>query len=380
MNTMIKDEMLTYLMSHQEDYVSMLKDFVELESPSHEDKAVSDKCSRFIEKAFEGLGFKIERIPQDECGDHIYGELGDGEKSTIIVGHYDTVFPLGTLEKMPFKVLNGKAYGPGVLDMKGGIIMAYFAIKALLELGVMPKKKIGIFFNGDEESGSFTSSDKIIKKSRDYKSVLVMEPGINDINSIKMARYGRGTYDVIAHGKAAHSGSNSHLAVSPLLELARQLLFIEKWSSETEGATFTPTYINGGIPGTCMVPESAYFTMDVRYLTQDLADDIHKQIMDIKPIGQGIKIDVRGKIDKPVMIGDENLFRLASAIGHKYGLDLKGVTIGGGSDGNFTAAAGIPTLDGLGTTGEFLHNADEYIHLDHVPYRTAVVASLLHQL
>ena len=377
---MKKDEILTYLMEHQDDYLSMLRDFVELESPSHEDKAASDKCSRFLEKAFEGLGFKVERIHQDQCGDHLYGEIGEGEKSAIIVGHYDTVFPIGTLKSMPFKVSDGKAYGPGVLDMKGGIIMAYFAIKALLELGIFPKKKIGIFFNGDEESGSFNSSERIIEKSKEYRSVLVMEPGVNDINSIKMARYGRGTYNVIAHGKAAHSGSNSHLAVSPLLELARQLLFIERWSMETEGVTFTPTYINGGIPGTCMVPESACFTMDVRFLTEELADDIHKQIMDMKAIGNGIGLEIQGKIDKPVMIGDEKLFRLAADIGHLYEMDIKGITIGGGSDGNFTAAAGIPTLDGLGTTGEFLHNSGEYVYLEHIPYRTSLVARLIKEI
>jgi len=377
---MKKDEILTYLMEHQDDYLSMLRDFVELESPSHEDKAASDKCSRFLEKAFEGLGFKVERIHQDQCGDHLYGEIGEGEKSAIIVGHYDTVFPIGTLKSMPFKVSDGKAYGPGVLDMKGGIIMAYFAIKALLELGIFPKKKIGIFFNGDEESGSFNSSERIIEKSKEYRSVLVMEPGVNDINSIKMARYGRGTYNVIAHGKAAHSGSNSHLAVSPLLELARQLLFIERWSMETEGVTFTPTYISGGIPGTCMVPESACFTMDVRFLTEELADDIHKKIMNMKAIGNGIGLEIQGKIDKPVMIGDEKLFRLAADIGHLYELDIKGITIGGGSDGNFTAAAGIPTLDGLGTTGEFLHNSGEYIHLEHIPYRTSLVARLIKEI
>lgn len=377
---MISDNILTYLQQHQEDFFNMLHEFIELESPSHEDKEAADKCSSFLEKAFGTLGFNIERIHQDICGDHLYGEIGRGERSTLIIGHYDTVFPMGTIKTMPYKMENGKAYGPGILDMKGGIVMAYFALKALVELGLMPEKKLGIFFNGDEESGSFLSSDRIIEKSRNYKNVLVMEPGINDLNSIKIKRYGRGTYDIIAHGRAAHSGSNPHLAVSPLTELARQLTFIDQWNNETEGVTFAPTLINGGIAGTCMIPETAHFTMDVRYESEEIAETIHKKIMNLKALTPNVKLEVQGKIDKPVMVSDEGLYRKAIEAGKLYGLNIKGITVGGGSDGNFTAAAGIPTLDGLGTTGEFLHNTKEYIHTAHVPYRTAMVAKLLQTL
>ncbi|MBR0597817.1 M20 family metallopeptidase [Sinanaerobacter chloroacetimidivorans] len=375
-----KDKILTCLQQHQKDFFDMLKEFIELESPSHEDKETSDKCSQFLEKAFRELGFRIERIPQSTCGDHIYGEIGTGEGSALILGHYDTVFPLGTIKTMPFKMEDGKAYGPGILDMKGGIVMAYFALKALIELGLMPEKKIGIFFNGDEESGSFCSSDIIIEKTQNYNCVLVMEPGINDFNAIKTKRYGRGTYDIIAHGKAAHSGSNSHLAISPLMEIARQLLYIEKWNDETEGVTFTPTVVSGGIAGTCMVPETAYLTMDVRYQTEEIAETIHKKIMNLKALTPNVRLEVQGKIDKPVMVGDKELYQKTLEIGKQYGLELKGITVGGGSDGNFTAAAGIPTLDGLGATGEFLHNSGEYIHIDHVPYRMAMVAKLLQTL
>ncbi|MDD2216697.1 MAG: M20/M25/M40 family metallo-hydrolase, partial [Eubacteriales bacterium] len=278
---------------------------------------------------------------------------------------------------MPFKMENGKAYGPGILDMKGGIIMAYFSIKALLDLGLMPNKKIGIFFNSDEESGSFCSRDLILEKARQYNNVLVMEPGVNDFHAIKTGRYGRGTYDIIAYGKAAHSGSNPHLAINPLMELARQLLRIEQWNSDTEGVTFAPTIINGGIAGTCMVPELAYFTMDVRYKTEEQVKTIHERIMKLEALTPGARLEVQGKIDKPVMFADNNLFQKAIQVAKQYGLELKGITVGGGSDGNFTAAEGIPTLDGLGTTGEFLHNPLEYIHMDHVPYRTAMVSKLL---
>lgn len=377
---MSNDKILLYLQEHQDAFLELLQKFVELESPSHENKETSNRCGQFLEEIFGGLGFQIERIHRDDCGDHIYGELGNGEGSALILGHYDTVFPIGTLQTMPFKVEGGKAFGPGVLDMKGGIIMAYFAMKALCVLGLMPDKKIGIFFNSDEESGSFSSSKLIIEKSKDYNCTLVMEPGINDLNSIKLKRFGRGTYDIIAHGRAAHSGSNPHLAVSPLTELAHQLLFLERWNEREEGVTFSPTFISGGIAGTCMVPETAYFTMDVRYETDELATTIHREILNLKPLTPNVRLEVKGKIDKPVMIGDERLYRKVVEIGRQYGLEMKSVTVGGGSDGNFTAAAGCPTLDGLGTTGEFLHNPNEYIHLEHVPYRTAMLAKLLQAL
>lgn len=374
---MINDKILPYLQRHQQDYLEMLREFVELESPSHENKEASDKCGRFLENAFGELGFHIDRIHQDSCGDHIYGEIGNDKKSALIVGHYDTVYPMGTIETMPFKIEDGKAYGPGTLDMKGGIIMAYFALKALIDLDLMPKKKIGVFFNSDEESGSFNSSDLIVKKAGDYENVLVMEPGVNDLCAVKTGRYGRGTYEITAHGKAAHSGSNNHLAVSPFMELARQLLYIEKWNKETDGVTFAPTAITGGISGTCMVPESAHFTMDVRYQNEERAKTFHEKIMNLQALTPDIRLEVRGKIDKPIMVADEDLYKKMEDVARQYGLKLKGVTVGGGSDGNFTSAKGIPTLDGLGTTGEFLHNPKEYIHIDHIPYRTAMVASLL---
>lgn len=375
---MDKDErILKYIESHMDEYIEFLKDFVERESPSHENKEASDRCCDLIQKKFTELGFKMERIPQVNCGDHLYGELGDGEEGVIFVGHYDTVYPIDTVKKMPFLVKEGRAFGPGTLDMKGGIVMSYMAVKALIEEKRLPKAKIGVFFNSDEESGSFYSKDLIVEKSKGYKAVLVMEPGINDINSVKVKRYGRGTYTVIAHGVAAHSGSNPHLAVSAILELSNQLKRIEKWNEETKGVTFAPVHIKGGIPGTCMIPDNAFFTMDVRYETEEMAAKIHEEIMNLQSIMPGASIEVQGKIDKPVMVGDEKLFALVSEAGKRFKLDIVGTTVGGGSDGNFTSSEGIPTLDGLGTTGEFLHNPNEYIHLDHVPPRTATVATLI---
>lgn len=373
-------ELIHYLESQIPEYLRLLQQFVELESPSFEHKASSDRCADFLEELFGGLGFRMKRLTQTTCGDHLYGELGTGAKSALFVGHYDTVYPVGTLKTMPFRVEGGKAFGPGVLDMKGGIIMAYLAVKALQELKLMPERTVGVFFNGDEETGSFHSSDLIVEAGRQYGQVLVMEPGVNDLHSLKTSRSGRGTYHLIAHGKAAHSGSNPHQAVSPLTEIARQLLFLEQWEKELEGVTLAPTAISGGEPETCMIPETARLTMDVRFRTPEVCQAVHRQIMELKALGPGIRLEVQGKIDKPVMVADPALFQKAVELGRQCGLELKGVHIGGGSDGNFTSGAGIPTLDGLGTSGEFLHNPNEYIHVDHVARRTALTAELLRTL
>jgi glutamate carboxypeptidase len=374
------DGLLAFLQESKEDFLGHLKAFVECESPSHGDKAASDRCGGFLKDIFEEVGFQIETLPQKGCGDHLYGELGAGAKSSLIIGHYDTVYPVGTLKTMPFKVEGDKAFGPGVLDMKGGIVMALYAIKALLRCGLLQGRQIGIFFNSDEESGSFNSSSLIVEKARQYRNVLVMEPGINELDAVKIRRFGRGTYTVTAHGKAAHSGSNAHLAISPLTELARQLLYIEMWGVNADNATFAPTIIDGGIQGVCMIPETARFTMDVRYQDNDAIEELHRKIMGLKPLSPGIRLEVQGAIDKPVMVADPTLFEHLARIGESYGVKLKGVTIGGGSDGNFTSAAGIPTLDGLGATGEFLHNPAEYIHLGHIPLRTAMLAALLAEI
>ncbi|MDR2076996.1 MAG: M20/M25/M40 family metallo-hydrolase [Desulfovibrio sp.] len=374
--------LLQYSKDNLESLLSMLQEFVELESPSHEDKAVSDRCGQYLFEHFGRLGFSMEKIPQDTCGDHLYGELGKGAKNVLLVGHYDTVFPVGTLNTMPFRRRDkeNKIYGPGVLDMKGGIIMAYFAVKALLHLGLFPQHTVGVFFNSDEESGSFSSSSLIVTKARQYRHVLVMEPGGTHLNYVKTSRSGRGTYEVIAKGIAAHSGTNPDKAISPIEEVSRQILRIKEWNDGSEGLSLTPTWIHGGIKGTCMVPEEASFSMDVRAISAELCAEAERRIRTMEPLLPGVKLRVEGGIDKPVMRADSTLFETARAFGKAFGLDLQGIHVGGGSDGNFTAAAGASTLDGLGVTGDLLHNIGEFAYIDHIPPRTALVAKLLLRL
>ncbi len=378
---MKKDAIYFNLEKNLQNLLYTLGEIVQLESPSHENKEISDLCCDYLENLWRDAGFRMERIHQDTCGDDLYGEYGEGEKTALILGHYDTVFPIGTIKSMPWKVEGDRAYGPGVLDMKGGIVMACYAVRALREIDAMPKGTVGIYLDANEESGSFCSIDNIVNKAKEYNCVLVMEPGVNEIGSVKTMRYGRGTYTVTAHGRQAHSGSNPHEAISPFLEIARQLLKIEEWGNFEKDATLAPVVIRGGIEGTCVIPETASFTMDVRFRTEEAMERVHEEIMNMKPLDDRYRLTVEGKRDKPIMVGDEGLLRLFEKAAADYDINTAPVICSGGSDGNFTAGeARVPTLDGLGMSGEFLHTKDEYINVNHIVRRTGIFAKLLQML
>jgi glutamate carboxypeptidase len=363
-----------------DELLKVLGGAVNLESPSHEDKGASDRCSQYLQDLFRSAGFKITVIPQELNGDHFIAELGKGEKGTLCVGHYDTVFPIGTIKDMPFRIEGSKAYGPGILDMKGGIIMGYYAVKALQELDMLPENKITFFINGDEESGSFHSSGRIVEEAMKNKRALILEPGLDEAGQVKMGRYGRGTYDITAHGRAAHSGSNSHQAISPMLELAHQLIRIHEMNDYEGGVTLAPTYMQAGVYGTCVVPESGWISVDVRTKNAELSKKLDALMMSLPPATSGIRLEIKGGIDKPPLEGDEKLFEMMKEFGAELGLEVSGVVSGGGSDGNFTAAAGVPTLDGLGMSGLDLHSPEEYINIDHIAKRATMLARMIQTL
>jgi glutamate carboxypeptidase len=374
------EKILNYFKGHKNELLDVLKGAVECESPSHENKEVADRCGQYFQNIFKDLGFRIQVIPQTDCGDHFIAELGSGEKGTLIVGHYDTVFPIGTLKTMPFKIEGDKAYGPGTLDMKGGIILGYFAVKALKELGLLPDTKITFFLNSDEESGSFHSSDLIVAEAKKNKHVLVLEPGLDQLGFIKTGRYGRGTYKITAHGRSSHSGSNPHWAISPMLELSHQMIKFHERSCYDKGLTLTPTCMGAGILGTCMVPETAWLSMDCRFRTPEIAEATHQELLNLKAIVPGVRMEVEGGIDKPAYVAEPNLLNKAKELGKEVDMEVLECIVGGGSDGNFTSAAGCPTLDGLGMSGLYLHNPGEYINVHYIPQRGTMLARLIQTL
>lgn len=375
------EQYLKYFTEHREELLAVLQKVVELESPSHENKAVSDRCASYLTALFQGIGFRVRLIHQKTCGDCIVADNGKEGKGILFVGHYDTVYPIGTIKTMPFRRDAHKAYGPGILDMKGGLVMGYFTMKCLKELNLFPDKHITFFMNGDEESGSFCSSDLIVEEAKKNRAVVVLEPGLDADGSFKTRRYGRGTYTVTAHGRSAHSGTNPDQAISPMLEIGRQMARIDGWNDYKNGLTFAPTCMGGGVPGTCRVPESAWFTMDVRFRTREMAREYDKKIFELDPVKEGVRIEVTGGIDKPPLETPANLIELTKTLGGEVGLEMKPCCVGGGSDGNFTSgAANVPTLDGLGMSGLYLHNPDEYINLDAIPRRCALLARLVEEL
>ena len=369
--------LVAYFESHLDEMIGLLRDCTELESPSHEDKAVSDRCGEFFQKLFRDAGFQVETIPQSENGDCIVARTGSGQHGTLCVGHYDTVFPIGFLARNPFRVESTKAFGPGLLDMKGGIIMGYMAVKALKELNMFPQKRITFFLNGDEESGSFHSSDLIVAEAKKHDNVIVLEPGYDEIGSIKPGRYGRATYHIIAHGRSAHSGSNPEEGINPLEELSHQLLQVITLNDLEHGVSVAPICFKGGIPGTCVIPETASFSIDVRTRDVDLQKKIDDQIRGLQPVLEGIRLEIQGGIDKPVLPRYEELIDMAAGFAKELGITQVGNVCKGGSDGNFTGGAGVPTIDGMGMSGLYLHTPHEYIHVDHIAKRTALVALML---
>lgn len=377
---MNSEKLLAYMESHLEETLELLQVCAELESPSHENKAASDKCANYFGDLFRGAGFQVETIPQQENGDHVVARMGAGKRGTLCVGHYDTVFPIGFLAQNPFRVEGNKAYGPGILDMKGGIIMGLMAVKALRELDMLPEKRITFFLNGDEESGSFHSSDLIVAEARKHDNVLVLEPGYDEVGSMKTGRYGRATYRVIAHGRSAHSGSNPEEGINPLEELSHQVLKILAFNDPARGVSVAPTWFQGGIPGTCVIPESASFSVDVRTKDISLQEETDRNIRALKPVLQGIRLEIQGGIDKPVLPGYDPLIRMAAGFARELGFEQTGRVCKGGSDGNFTGGAGIPTIDGMGMSGLYLHTPQEYINVDHIARRTALVALMIQNM
>ncbi len=366
-----------------EEFLNVLHEAVELESPSLENKEASDKCCAFFQKLFRDGGFQVEVLPQTMVGDHILAEYGQGEERLMMVGHYDTVFPIGTIQKAPWKIENKEAYGLGAMDMKGGLLEGYFAVRILKELNLLPQKKIVFFINADEESGSYYSSKLIVEQAKKCKSVMVLEPGRGRLGEIKTARYGRGVYKIIAHGKSTHSGNSPREAISPIMELLHQIEIVTKWNDFDKGITVTPTCIFSGVEGTAMTPDDGWFSIDVRTSTAAYSKELDEKIFGLEPYIDGIRLEIQGGIEKPPFDfneGNQALFHHADILARELGFSLEGATMGGGSDGNFTSDAGIPTIDGMGMTGAGIHNVSEHIHIDDIPYHIALLARMLQTL
>jgi len=374
-----------FLETKKEEFIEILSTAVKLESPTYGAKEESDKCSAYLRGLFESIGAEIKVFKNTECGDHFTATFNKGAgRKIVMVGHYDTVFKLGDLENMPCRYENGKLYGPGAYDMKSGIIIAYYALLAMKELKIMPDREIVLFGSGDEEPGSFTSKDLIVEEALGSECALILEPAPGtDINELKTSRSGRAVYKIIAHGKASHSGSAPREGISAVLEIARQIERIESMNRPEEGLTLSPTFMTGGTLGTAVIPDYAYTVVDVRSVRADLLEAAHSDIMSLAPFDPRIKLEIEADRQKPVFEFDsknKELFEKLKPIGAELGLNLRERHVGGGSDGNFTSAAGIPTIDGMGLNGGGLHNPGEYVITENFSEKTAFLARCLQSL
>jgi glutamate carboxypeptidase len=372
----------------QKSMLEQLESLVSMESPS-EDKAAVDRVSRVVAGWFEEVGGKIRWYRQKKFGDLLevrFGatarraKAGAGEraKPILLLGHLDTVWPMGTLEKMPFRVAKGKAFGPGVYDMKAGVVMALHAVAMLRERQALTTPVV-VLLVSDEEIGSPVSRAVTEKIARECSAVFVLEPAQGPQGAYKTARKGVGDYSVHVRGVAAHSGVDFENGHSAVLELARLIEKISRFTDLKAGLTVNPGTICGGTR-TNVIAAEAQAEVDVRIARMRDAARVEKLFRRLRVTDRACTLTITGGMNRPPMErsrGTVALFQQAKGLARAMGFALEEASTGGGSDGNFTAALGIPTLDGMGAVGEGAHAAHESIVVGELTKRTALLAAMI---
>jgi glutamate carboxypeptidase len=372
---------LRYSTDKQAEIIPGLKEMVECESPTDSPAAVNRFVDLLIEQTKDIA--KAKTIKADGCGKHLRLDfaLGPRKKSgqILALGHSDTVWPLGTLKTMPFRQRDRRLWGPGVLDMKSGLAFFVTAVRTLRDLDIPVARKIVLLVVSDEETGSRTSRALTEAEAKQSDCVLVLEPGTGLTGKLKTARKGIANYSVEITGKAAHAGVDFENGASAILEAARQIEKISAWTDLHRGITVNPGLISGGTR-TNVVAANARVDFDVRAVRLRDSESLDRKFHALKPIDKGCALRIEGGLNRPPMERTKAIARLfakAQKIGNELGLRLAESATGGGSDGNFTAALGVPTLDGLGGVGEGAHASNESILVDCIADRTALLAALL---
>jgi glutamate carboxypeptidase len=370
--------LLDWLKAQQPRMLTLLREFVELESPSH-DKVSLDRLSRRLADEFKNLGGRSRLHRQQQAGDHLQVDFPGSGKPVLLLGHIDTVWEVGTLAAMPFRVAGGRAYGPGCFDMKAGIVQAIHAIRALEELRGRLPRAITVLMVTDEEIGSRSSRPITEALARKSAAVLVLEPAHGPHGALKTSRKGVGEYHIKVTGRKAHSGLDFEKGASAVMELARQLAVIETFTDLKRGLTVNPGIIRGGTRSNVVAGE-AVAEVDARVSKLKDVRCLDKKFRSLKPFDKRCELQVSGSIGRLPMERSRQivgLFTLAQRLAGELGLKLEETSAGGGSDGNFTAALGIPTLDGLGGVGEGAHARHESVVIAELPRRAALLARLI---
>jgi glutamate carboxypeptidase len=371
--------LLAYCESNLAATLETIETLVRLESPST-DKAAVDRCGTVLAEMLRKAGAAVDVLSQPERGNHLRARFPGEGPPVMFLGHFDTVWPIGTLERMPLRRDGDRLHGPGTFDMKAGIALALTAMEALGATGT-PRPAVTMLWTTDEEIGSGTSRETIEAEARQSAAVLVLEPALPG-GALKTARKGCGEFELTVHGVAAHAGLDPGKGASAIHELAAQIAIIERLQDLPNGISVNVGLVSGGSRPN-VVAEEARATIDVRAPTREAAAAMESAFRGLHPVKTGTRLTVRGGFERPPMertaavIG---LFTRATEVASSLERKLGEGSAGGGSDGNFTAALGVPTLDGLGAVGDGAHAAHEHVDVTALPWRAALLAGLLASL
>jgi glutamate carboxypeptidase len=363
----------------RETITQLLRQLVEHESPSH-DKAAVDRLGAFISAQAEQRGAAVETVHNSSVGDVLIlrWTAGAAGEPVLVLCHMDTVHPLGSLGENPCRIEDRRLYGPGALDMKAGIAILLDAVEALRASDQLPGRPITALITSDEETGSAASRQWIEQLARESALVLCLEPSLAN-GALKTWRKGVGHFTVTARGRAAHAGGEHELGRNAIEELAHHVLAVQGLTNYEKGTTLNVGLIQGGTT-TNVVPAEARMEVDLRVMVPEEAERIQAELRKIKPVLEGTVLEVEGELNRPPMPRDARMmetYEKARVIGARLGLDLLEGGTGGGSDANFVAPLGVAVLDGLGGRGEGMHSEREYVLVDSLPERAALLAAIL---
>ncbi len=373
----MKENIGKYIEGKEQEMINSLEEMVNIDSGSYDKKGV-ERIASIMAKRLKAIGFDVQVLYQENLGPHVVArKKGNGGKKIFLVGHMDTVFEEGTAKKRPFRIEGSRAYGPGVADMKAGLITMVYALESLEKESWDQFGEICVIANSDEEIGSPTSEELIEKEGKEADMAFVLEPGRAD-GSIVSARKGVGSFDMVISGKAAHAGVEPEKGASAIEELAHKILALHDLTDLQTGTTVNVGVIKGGTRSN-VVAESAYAKVDLRVPTKQEEGRMQKAIENIaqKAHVSGTNTRVIGGLSRPPMTKEENTKELVETVmdaARQAGFDVKDTTTGGGSDGNFIAALGTPVADAMGPVGGLGHSDQEYLQWDTMVPRCKMLA------
>ncbi len=372
--------LLDWLRDHEGEMTELLERLARAESPS-DDRAAQAEAFSILEGELKALAFATERLPGDARGDHLLARkpgAGDSEPHQLLLGHLDTVWPVGTLAKMPVEIRDGSLFGPGVFDMKGGLVQMLFALRALAELDLAPACAPIVLINADEELSSPESRVHILRLARDSARAFVLEPSVGPNGSLKTARKGVGRFTVTVKGVASHAGLDPEAGRSAILEVSHQIQSLFALNDPASGVTVNVGTIDGGLRANVVAPE-VVAEVETRVVTADDAARVEEHIRGLTPVTEGVSLEVDGGFRRPPLERtprNRALWEQARVAASALGLDLDEALVGGASDGNL-ASAHTATLDGLGAVGDGAHADHEHLIVERMPERAALLALLL---